>query len=66
MPSERGPGRPKKTDKDRRDKFLRVRVTDAEDAAFQEAAQRDGEGAASTWLRKLGLARARKLGVTGS
>ena len=49
MEIKRGRGRPPKSDKDRRDAELRIRLTESERAQLDEAAGRD----TSTWAREL-------------
>ncbi len=53
-------GRPRKTDDAKRENFLRIRLTDAERAALDEAA-RKRELETSTWARSELLLLARKL-----
>ena len=48
-------GRPKKEPEERRNKHLAVRVTEAELAQIEQAAQKDGKGT-TTWAREILLA----------
>ena len=52
----------RKSDADRRDEQLHIRVTAAQKALLTAAAQAEGHDV-STWLRGLGLREARRLGV---
>lgn len=52
-------GRPKKTEKDRKDEVIRVRVTTDQKAMLTAAAERAGYDV-STWLRGLGVREAQR------
>lgn len=52
-------GRPEKTDEDRKDEVIRVRVTAEQKAALTAAATRAGSDV-STWLRMVGIREAQR------
>ncbi len=52
-------GRPEKSDEERKDEVIRVRVTAEQKAAFAAAAARAGYDI-STWLRGLGVREAQR------
>lgn len=53
-------GRPKKSEKERKDEEIRVRVTAEQKAKLTKTAELDGQEV-SSWLRALGLREARKI-----
>lgn len=56
-------GRPKKAKADRRGHTLKVRVTDAENVAFEAATRLIGAAGISAFSRQAMLEKARSLGV---
>jgi hypothetical protein len=57
-------GRPPKPDAERKDTLIRILVTADQKRAFTAAAERSGLDV-SSWLRSLGVERARALGIDG-
>jgi uncharacterized protein (DUF1778 family) len=53
-------GRPPKPENEVKNNFLRIRLTDAERALLDKAAEAQGEET-STWLRTIALEKAKKL-----